>query len=78
VDGEVLLDVHQGQIFCLNVVGAKILSLFERGNDAHTIAEQISREYAVERATVHAHVTEFIEALQKHRILQSADPPTTT
>ena len=29
VDGGILLDIHNGQMFCLNVVGAKILELMQ-------------------------------------------------
>jgi len=68
-DGEILLDVHHGQLFSLNVVGAKILELMQQGYDEIRIAEEISRNYGVNKDVVRADVIEFIETLQKHHIL---------
>lgn len=70
VDGGILLDIHHGQMFCLNVVGAKILELMQRGYDESRIADEISRSYGVSREVVRADVRDFIETLQKHHILQ--------
>ena len=70
VDGGILLDVHHGQMFCLNVVGAKILELMQRGYDESRIADEISRHCGVSKDVVRADVIEFIETLQKHHILQ--------
>lgn len=74
VDGGILLDVHHGQIFCLNLVGSKILELMQRGHEEALITEEISREYGVSSEVVRADVTEFIEMLQKHHILQPIRP----
>ena len=70
MDGEILLDIHHGQMFCLNVVGAKILELMQQGYDESRIAEEISRTYGANREVVRADVIEFIETLQEHHILQ--------
>jgi len=69
-DGGILLDVHHGQMFCLNVVGSKILELMQQGYDESRIADEISRDYGVSKDVVRADVIEFIETLQKHHILQ--------
>lgn len=69
-DGAVLLDIHHGQMFCLNVVGARILELMQQGREETYIAEVISRDYGVDKEVVRADVREFIAALQKHHILQ--------
>ena len=69
-DGGILLDVHHGQMFCLNVVGAKILELMQQGYEESRIAEEISRSYGASSEVVRADVIEFIETLQKHHILQ--------
>ena len=74
VDGGVLLDVHHGQMFCLNLIASKILELMQRGYDEVRITEEISSEYAVSREVVRADVNEFIEMLQKHHILQPIRP----
>jgi len=74
LDGAVLLDVHHGQMFCLNVVGAKILELMRQGREETYIAEVISRDYGADRETVRADVREFIAALTRHHILQAPRP----
>ena len=57
-------------MFCLNVVGAKILELMQRGYDETSIADEISRTYGANREVVRADVLDFIETLQQHHILQ--------
>lgn len=69
-DGGILLDVHHGQMFCLNVVGAKILALMQQGYDESRIADEISCDYGADKEAVRADVIDFIETLQKHHILQ--------
>jgi len=69
-DGGILLDVHHGQMFCLNIVGAKILELMQRSYDESRIADEISKSYGVSIEVARADVAEFIENLQKHHILQ--------
>lgn len=71
-DGGILLDVHHGQMFCLNVVGARILELMQQGYDESRIADDISRTYQVSLEVVRADVREFIENMHKHHILQPA------
>jgi len=70
-DGGVLLDIHHGQMFSLNLVGAKILELLDSGLDEAQIADQLSRAYAMDLETVQADVHEFLETLQKHHILRA-------
>jgi len=77
-DGGILLDVHHGQIFCVNVIGARILELMERGQNEEQIADEISRECGVNRELVRADVAEFVEALRKHHILQPIGSAQTT
>jgi hypothetical protein len=69
-DGGILLDIHHGQMFCLNIVGAKILELMQQGYDESRIADEISRDYGVSREVVQTDVIEFIEVLHKNHILQ--------
>lgn len=69
IDGGILLDIHHGQMFCLNVIGAKILELMQRGYDEPRITDEISRDYGVSREVVRADVIEFIQALEKNHIL---------
>jgi hypothetical protein len=71
-DGRILLDVHRGQIFSINVVGSQILDFIEQGWDESQIADEIARRYAVSGQTAATDVHDFIEALRKHRIVRSA------
>ena len=70
VEGGILLDIHRGQMFCLNIVGSKILELMPQGYDESRIAEEISRDYGASREVVRIDVLEFIETLHKHHIVQ--------
>ena len=69
-DGSILLDVHHGQMFCLNLVGSKIFELLARGYDEARIAEEISSAYGVARDIASGDVREFLDALNRHHILQ--------
>lgn len=69
-DGGILLDIHHGKMFCLNVVGARIIRLLEKGCDEDQIAAEVSREYKVDSATARADIREFIATLHKHHLLQ--------
>lgn len=69
-DGTVVLNIHHGEIFCLNVVGSKVLDLLKQGHDESSIADEISREYGATREIVRADILEFIETLERHHILQ--------
>ena len=71
MDGGVLLDVRHGRMFCLNLVGAKILELLKRGYDESRITDEISRDYGMSREVVRGDVTEFIESLEKNHILRT-------
>jgi hypothetical protein len=77
-DGGILLDVNHGQMFCLNVVAAKILALLSRGYDESHIANEISRDYGADSDVVRRDVIEFIETLQRHHILQPVRPASLT
>jgi hypothetical protein len=57
-------------MFCLNIVGAKIVELIERGEDESRIAEEVSREYGANKDIVRSDVIEFIKDLRKHHILR--------
>jgi hypothetical protein len=72
-DGKILLDTRDGRIFSLNIIGSKILELLEQGLNEQRIAERISSDCAGNIATIRTDVHEFIEALQKHRIVRSTD-----
>jgi Coenzyme PQQ synthesis protein D (PqqD) len=70
-DGAVVLDIHHGQMFTLNIVGSKILGMMERGCPETKIVDDISREFGIRPDIVERDVREFLECLEKHRLVES-------
>jgi hypothetical protein len=68
-DGASLLDVRQGDMFTLNVVGSRILELLKSGSTESAVIDEISREFDVSREIAEQDVREFIGTLREHRIL---------
>ena len=69
-DGAVLLDIRQGQMFRLNLVGGRMLELLKQSYSEAAIAHEISREFSVDREIVEADVREFLTHLEKHHLLE--------
>ena len=70
-DGAVVLDIHHGQMFTLNIVGSKILEMMKLGRAETKIVEAISREFGIRSDIVARDVREFLECLEKHRLVES-------
>jgi hypothetical protein len=70
-DGAVILDIHHGQMFTLNLVGSKILEMLERGCPETQMIEEISRKFRIRPDIVERDVREFLECLEKHRLVES-------
>lgn len=68
-DGAIVLDLQQGQMFNLNLVGSKILELLERGWAEPDIVNAISREFNTSRELVEPDVREFIESLKNCKLV---------
>ena len=71
-DGAIVLDVQQGQMFNLNLVGSKILELLENGSAESDIVSVIVREFDANREVVERDVCEFMESLRKHQLIADA------
>jgi hypothetical protein len=69
-DGAVVLDVQQGQMFNLNLVGSRILELLERGSTESEIVDVISREFHAAPGLVESDLGEFLETLKKHKLIE--------
>jgi Coenzyme PQQ synthesis protein D (PqqD) len=69
-DGAVVLDVRQGKMFNLNVVGSRILELLKGRYSESAIITEIGREFKVSREVAAHDVQEFIEALKQHALLE--------
>ena len=69
-DGAVVLDIRQGQMFNLNLVGSKILELLTAGSTEAAIVEAICQQFQVSREIAESDVREFIESLKQHQLLE--------
>jgi hypothetical protein len=70
-DGAVVLDIRQGQMFNLNLVGSQILELLQAGSDEPRIVDEICQKFAVSREVAQSDVREFIECLKEHHLLEA-------
>ena len=68
-DGAVVLDVRQGQMFNLNLVGSRVLELLKNGSDEASIVQTITQEFNSSRDVVENDIREFITILDKHGLL---------
>jgi hypothetical protein len=73
LDGGIVLDVLHGRMFRLNLVGSRILELLSHGSAEPEIADQIAREFEIERATAAADVREFLETLETLHLVSLRD-----
>ena len=71
-DGAIVLDVRQGQMFNLNLVGSRILELLESGSSEGEIANVVSREFNADIEMVRNDVKEFLETLETHKLLKTS------
>jgi hypothetical protein len=69
-DGAVVLDIRQGQMFNLNLVGSRILELVKNGTDERAIVEKVGVEFDVPRDTAEHDVREFIHVLRERRLIE--------
>jgi hypothetical protein len=69
-DGAIVLDVQQGQMFNLNLVGSRILELLECGSSESQIVDTVSREFNADASVVKDDVREFLETLKTYKLLE--------
>lgn len=72
-DGAIVLDVKQGQMFNVNLVGSRILELVQAKTPDSEIADAISRDFDISRETATQDVQEFLQTLQERRLLEQAN-----
>ena len=72
-DGAIVLDVRQGQMFNLNLVGSRILELVKDGSAQPEIVDEIIREFGVSRHLAENDVQEFLQTLRKYRLVENTD-----
>jgi hypothetical protein len=69
-DGAIVMDVRQGQMFNLNLVGSRILELLKNGNSESEIVDRITFEFDVSRDIAGSDLREFLEALKKQKLIE--------
>lgn len=60
-------------MFHLNPLGSKILDLMDKGHSPNEIAHKLSAEFAVSLDLVQADISEFLDALREHELLDSSE-----
>jgi|SRR5215475_400166 len=71
-DGAIVLDIQQGQMFNLNLVGSRILKLLKQGSSEEAIVETVSREFDADIDMVRDDLHEFLETLKTHKLLRTS------
>lgn len=71
--GAIVLDVKQGQLFKVNLVGSRILELLAARTPDSEIADAISREFEISRETATQDVQEFLQTLQQQKLVEQAN-----
>ena len=75
-DGAVVLDIRQGQLFSLNVVGSRMLELMKDRLSEAAIVNQIAREFSVTAEIVGDDFQHFIRELKQLQLLDEPVSPT--
>lgn len=68
-DGAIVLDIQQGQMFKLNLVGSRILELLESGSSAEQIVDTVSAEFQVRSDRVDKDLTDFLKILTTNKLI---------
>ena len=69
-DGIVILHTGVGRLFTSNGTGARIWRGVERQMPLEAIADEISEEYKITRATACEHTARFLAELERHTLIQ--------
>lgn len=72
-DGGIVLDIDRGQMFRLNPVGALILESLAQGVKESEIALEISRQYNISEEIALNDVSEFLQTLRQHKLIQGQE-----
>lgn len=68
-DGIVILHTGKGSLFASNGAGARIWRGVERQLPLEAIAEELSGEYKIARATAREHAIRFLAELEQHQLI---------
>jgi len=73
LDGATVLDILEGQIFRVNLVGSRIIELLKQGYCETEIAGRLAGEFAIEQRIVASDLREFLLTLEQYRLLFRRD-----
>jgi hypothetical protein len=73
-DGAIVLDVQQGQMFNLNLVGSRIFDLVKSSFTEEEIVDEIGREFCVSRQLAENDVREFLQTLREYHLIVENEP----
>jgi Coenzyme PQQ synthesis protein D (PqqD) len=73
-DGAVVLDIREGKMFRINLVGSRIVELLRMELSESELVRKLAVEFAAERATVTTDVREFLEQLRQQHLLDGQEP----
>jgi Coenzyme PQQ synthesis protein D (PqqD) len=73
-DGAILLDIRQGQMFNVNLVGSRVLELLKNGFAESAITDQISCEFGIGRELAESDVRHFLQLLEKRQLVEKLGP----
>lgn len=74
VDGTVLLDIRRGAMFRVNPLGSRVLDLLGQGASLFEVTAQISVEFGMALDVVGADISEFLDCLERHGVLERRGP----
>lgn len=72
-DGAIVLDIRQGRMFNVNLVGSRILELLKSGSAQPEIVQEIIREFGISRHLAENDVQNFLQTLTKYQLVESTD-----
>lgn len=68
-DGLVILDTRSGRLFTSNLTGARVWRGLERQLPVESIADEIGREYQIDRTVAREHATRFLDELERNGLI---------
>jgi hypothetical protein len=69
-DGIVILHAGKGRLFSSNRTGARIWQCIEQQLPLEGIAEKLTSEYQIARATAQEHAARFLVELERHSLIE--------
>lgn len=69
-NGMVILHLGQGRLYSCNGTGARIWHGIEQRLTVEAIAERVSGDFQIARATALEHTVRFLSELERHTLIQ--------